>query len=245
MGHFFNVLIPGATGGDVMKAIYVAHACKGQRTEAVSTIVLERVIGLLSLIGLIAVITLVRLPFFLSSPSLKRVALFNAALLVAGVAFLSVAAARDGLTRWSWGRRLTSGPRLGAMIGKAHEALTTCLRHPRVLGLCVLFSLTNHVIQTVCPWMLGRALGIDLPFIDYLTLFPVIALIASVPFTPGGLGVREVAVVELLAMVGVEREMALTLSLMLYGAIVIWSLIGGVLYLVLRHHLSNEETRTP
>lgn len=241
MGHFFNVLIPGSTGGDVMKGVYIAHACPGRRTEAITTILLERLIGLLSLILLIAIITAVRLPFFLSSPRLRQVALFNGSLLTAAVAFLVVAVGRDWLTRWHWSRKLVTGSRIGRIIAQAHDALSICLRHPRVLGLTLLLSLGNHLIQAICPWMLGQALGIVLPFWDYLTVYPVINMLASIPLTPGGLGLREAATMELMATVGVGPGIALTLSLMLYGAIVIWSLIGGVLYLLLRHQMPSRD----
>ena len=84
------------------------------------------------------------------------------------------------------------------------------------------------LVACVC---LGRTLQIPNPFLDYLTVFPIILSVASLPLTPGGLGVREGAAVVLLGAAGVASSQALPLSLMVYLATLGWSLFGGVIFL--------------
>ncbi len=57
IGTFFNFLIPGAVGGDLVKAALIARE-QSKRLIAVSTIVVDRIVGLLGLLvltGLIAI----------------------------------------------------------------------------------------------------------------------------------------------------------------------------------------------
>src|SRR5687768_3319226 len=50
IGHFFNSFLLGSVGGDVLKAYYVARETHHKKTEAVVTVVVDRIIGLSSLL---------------------------------------------------------------------------------------------------------------------------------------------------------------------------------------------------
>jgi uncharacterized protein (TIRG00374 family) len=43
IGNFFNTFMPGSVGGDLIKAWYIAGKQPGKRTEAVFTVLLDRV----------------------------------------------------------------------------------------------------------------------------------------------------------------------------------------------------------
>src|SRR2546430_8221736 len=57
---FFNAFLLGSTGGDVIKAWYVAHETHHKKAEAVATVVVDRLIGLLALF----IITLIMMAAF-------------------------------------------------------------------------------------------------------------------------------------------------------------------------------------
>src|SRR6516162_7180388 len=50
IGLLFNVAIPGAVGGDLMKGYYITRATGGRRSSAATSILLDRVVGLLGLL---------------------------------------------------------------------------------------------------------------------------------------------------------------------------------------------------
>ena len=62
-------------------------------------------------------------------------------------------------------------------------------------------------------------------------MIPLILSLASIPLTPGGLGVREALAVTMLGALGVARESALSLSLLVYGAALVWSAVGGLVFI--------------
>src|SRR5689334_19813171 len=52
VGFALNFVSPGAIGGDFFKAIFLAHDHPERRTEAIATIVADRVIGLLTMLAM-------------------------------------------------------------------------------------------------------------------------------------------------------------------------------------------------
>ena len=74
IGQFFNAFMPGACGGDVVRAFYVTReSVKGTRTAAATTVIADRMIGLLTLMLWCSVIIVLRLPFFLNHPETARI----------------------------------------------------------------------------------------------------------------------------------------------------------------------------
>jgi glycosyltransferase 2 family protein len=55
VGYFFNTLLPGAVGGDIIKATFIARA-QSRRTVAVATVLLDRAVGLCGLFWLAAIL---------------------------------------------------------------------------------------------------------------------------------------------------------------------------------------------
>jgi len=54
VGTFFNLVIPGAVGGDLVKAAYLARM-NLPRTQAIATLLIDRVVGLVGLFYLAAI----------------------------------------------------------------------------------------------------------------------------------------------------------------------------------------------
>ena len=48
IGLFFNNVMPGATGGDVVKAVYIVRRCSGDKVRAVVSIVVDRILGVVT-----------------------------------------------------------------------------------------------------------------------------------------------------------------------------------------------------
>src|SRR5918994_1561218 len=48
IGNFFNLVIPGAVGGDLIKAAYLSRE-QAKKTQAIATMIIDRLLGLLGL----------------------------------------------------------------------------------------------------------------------------------------------------------------------------------------------------
>jgi uncharacterized protein (TIRG00374 family) len=157
--------------------------------------------------------------------------LFNAIVFAGAAGGIAAILARNTFLRVPLLRRLEEKTKLGRILGRAYAAFHACLSQPRLLARTFLISLANHVGNIVCVFYLGMAVGLPLTFLDYLTVFPTINAVASIPVTPGGLGTRETAAIHILGVLNVPAAKALTVSLFLYAAVMLWSLAGGLVYL--------------
>jgi uncharacterized membrane protein YbhN (UPF0104 family) len=54
IGLFFCVFTIGVAGGDTMRAIYVCRQSPGRKTEVIASVVFDRLIGLLTMVGIAA-----------------------------------------------------------------------------------------------------------------------------------------------------------------------------------------------
>ena len=138
-------------------------------------------------------------------------------------------------------RRLPKGEWLERSLDSCREFGREPFFITRTLALSML-------LNTVCVLqVLVLAWGLDLkipPLVLFLTV-PVIICISALPITPSGLGVRENLFVFMLAesSIGVPATSALSLSLLAYAGSLFWSLVGGLVYALLkqRHHLAEAE----
>jgi len=62
-------------------------------------------------------------------------------------------------------------------------------------------------------YLLGLSLNIEIPYIDFLLIYPIANLVALIPITAGGLGTREATLIFLFSFYGVSPEIAVVLSL--------------------------------
>jgi uncharacterized protein (TIRG00374 family) len=105
------------------------------------------------------------------------------------------------------------------------------MTHPVLLAKTLLISVINHLTYVVMIYFMGRALGINLSFFDYVTAFLIINAVAAIPLTPGGMGVREGMAIFILAVFGIAAAGAFSISITIYASIIGWGLISGVVYL--------------
>jgi uncharacterized protein (TIRG00374 family) len=230
VGQFFNAFMFGATGGDVVKAYYVATETHHRRAEVIATVFIDRIMGLFAMILLTGVVALLRMPFFLSSHPMRVALVIIAIQFLGGAAMIILVLCKALFEKWDFFRRLEAQTALGRVLGRAYGAFHYCMRDPRLLLKTMILSVLNHIAFIVCVFYIGMALGIEMRFWDYLTVFPVINLVAAVPVTPGGLGTRESMALYLLAQFGVGAAHAVTLALLMYVTLLFWSLMGGIVY---------------
>lgn len=230
VGHFFNAFMLGATGGDVIKAFYVAAETKHKRTEAVATVFIDRTIGLLALILLATTTTLLRFSFFWADPKGRLAVWFSVALFITAVLGFIAMFRKNIFEHWAFFRRLEENTALGRQFSRMYNAFHVCLQRPSVLIKTMTLSLLNHLGLIVLIFCLGQALEIRLPFRDYLAVFPVVNTIAGLPITPSGIGTRDGTTVYFLGLLGTPIAQAFALSLATYLLMLAWSVAGGIVY---------------
>ena len=70
------------------------------------------------------------------------------------------------------------------------------------------------------------------------------SIVLLLSYSVGGLGVREGVLVELFGGIGVEESLAFATSILGYGAGILASLLGGILFIVRRIHPVDTPPQT-
>jgi uncharacterized protein (TIRG00374 family) len=190
LGQFFNQVVPGTVGGDLVKAWYVRKHTPRVGAVLVSLFV-DRVMGLVELVLMAGVMLGVVLVGGLGTferlrPAAVTLALAGA-LVVCAMTFLLSARLRKLLRLQKLYQRLPIAHHFQA----AGNAARIYRRRLGVLVRAVAVTLGAHLLFVGAVAMLGLALRLDVPGYAYFVCIPLIYIIGAVPITPGGVGLVE------------------------------------------------------
>ena len=231
IGQFFNAFMLGACGGDVARAYYASRDTPGRRTEAASTVFVDRAVGLFVMIAFCCVMIALRIPLFLDHQGTRGPGFLMLFFFLGSVVAMFALFRRNLFEHWSFFQKLETDTRLGPLIRRAYDAVYLYRRHARVMLISLGLSLLNLAFLTLACYSFGKSLQVEQSLLDCFTLFPIISVIAAIPITPGGLGVREGLFIAMYQAIGVDDHYSVSISLMVYFGSVIWSLFGGLVFL--------------
>jgi uncharacterized protein (TIRG00374 family) len=220
VGAFFNQVLPGAVGGDAVRAYQTYKAGLGL-APAVNSVMLERAATVLALVFMVAAMQPLLAARIGDNPALLVFPLLS----VAGIAGVLVLSILDrlpaSLRRWRLVR------------GLAHLAAGTraLFFRPRNAVAVLAVSVLGHVNLALAVYALAVGLDISVSPLDCMILVPPVILVTTLPISIAGWGVREGAMVTAFGFIGVPAESALVLSLIFGITVVVASLPGGVLWL--------------
>ncbi len=201
IGLFFNNCLPGSTGGDVVKIYYAMEGNRGRRLEIATIVMLDRVAGLLGILGF----TLLLVPFF--QPMLTAFPVLYALVWAAGGALAMVLVVMWGCTSdyviWRRAvmwivRTLPGGDYLDRIINTLRVYRTHTGSCCRVIGV----SMAVHLCMTLGTLFVIQATHPAGADSRMMLLIPMGFVANSLPITPGGLGVGEAAFDQLFQMAG-------------------------------------------
>ncbi|HLY38777.1 MAG TPA: lysylphosphatidylglycerol synthase transmembrane domain-containing protein [Candidatus Binatia bacterium] len=214
IGMFFNLFGPGTIGGDVVRALYLGD---GHRPGlAVNSVLFDRVSGLALLMALGAGALLAFPGYNLPWP-------LTAAIIGGGLALV--------VGWWMCPRLVRLLPRGNAIRRQVEHELEPFWRDSRLLVRVAAVSLLFHMVQVVVQWVLARAAGADVPFSYCLIYHPLVSVMAALPVSVAGLGVREGGYLYFLTRLDVDDSVAVTVGLLWFAVSVLADLIGGVVFL--------------
>lgn len=228
MHNLMNALVP-LRAGDVLR-VQVANQRFGiPRAELTATVfVVETLLD-----GVIFVALLFVGLFFLDLPLFSR-SLFATLAVVVTVGFLlAVGLAQVDVTRDFTGVRpvrwLPSRGRraVAELLPRFIEGLAS-LRRPTVVLQAIAISFAAWLIEVVVYYFLGRAFDIDLSFADYLLVMIGANVVVSLPLTPWDIGPYEVAVTEVLTLLGVSRDIAGSYAIGSHLLLLVWIGLTGI-----------------
>jgi uncharacterized protein (TIRG00374 family) len=242
IGFFFNTAMPGAVGGDIVKATYIVkdQTGKANKTPAMLSVVLDRIVGLIGLFAMgtvTALLSVHQLNDNQIASQLVRGLLFVIACscFFLAVVFVPYSDGKDPVLR------ILSKKIPGFTVLKGiYIALRNYREKPKVIFGTIGISV---LIQLIFLWFMGfmgRILyGPDHFDIALLApVFPFGILSTAIPLAPGGLGVGHAAFEKLFAMVGLPGG-AEVFNVYVLSQLLL-NLLGFIPYLALKPKLKEE-----
>jgi uncharacterized protein (TIRG00374 family) len=241
IGVFFNLAIPGAVGGDLLKMGLVANQAKDKKAEAVLTIMVDRALGILGLFIVASVMLLIYLPFLLGLSQeyrLIQIAAFTVGLgSLGGVFVITLVELRQTITRFpliariiNYGaRKLPSS--FVSTLARLVNALELYRRNRGTIVGAIALSVLVHSCLAIDLFIVGASVGEDILGLgDYFVAAQVANAVAAIPVTPAGIGARDAIIgmffSAMKARAGKSGIVPVTMTLI----IVFWGLIGGVIF---------------
>lgn len=221
IAQFFNQTLPSSVGGDAMRIWHVAKETNWR--TATYSVVVDRVVGVTAL----AMVVTACLPWTLE---LVRNPVGRSALLLiglgcigGGLVFVGLASDRlHVLQRWAPTRHLAATATVALGI----------LRSPRALARIFGLSFVIHGLTAVLAWCAARSVGAELSLLYALFLVLPVVLIATVPISVAGWGVREGVMVAAFGYAGLPPADGLIVSLVYGISYLAIGAIGGVVWIV-------------
>ncbi len=224
IGMFFNLALPTSVGGDVVRVWYLAGQqgagpTTGRRLAALVSVLAERVNGVVVLVLLACVSAVL-------SPIALRAWLVWTVVGISAVTVLGLAAVPI--------LRQVSLPHL-AHLRRLADGGWGYVRRPGVLVAATLLSVVVQIGNAGIGYLIGEALGLPVPPLYYGLIVPLVALVALVPISLNGMGLREATYVVLFAELGIGASEAVTFGLLLFAVSASVSLAGVGFYLLGRY----------
>ena len=235
VGAFYNTLMLGSTGGDVLKAYYAAKQVPDRRTAAVMSVIIDRVIGLLALIILGGSMAAGQYAFAENrhdkvAQACLHVAIAALILLGGTLLFLLVAYSPTLRRSLGWNFLRTRLP-MREQVEKVVEVMKLYRQRPVLILWTLLITFPVHAAVVVSAMLAGMAFGLPIGSLYYFIVVPVVVLVGALPISPQGAGVMEAFAFYLTRQEGatVNQAVALTMSIRLVQ--ILWNLVGGIFVL--------------
>ena len=218
-GLFGTLFLPSIVGGDVVR-LAVGLRKSPNPAAVLAGNIADRFLDVAAQAGLV-VLGLILLPG--SLPPVLRAKAVGYLVLLGLVTYYFY---RMAIARGSWSLR--------RRLARLRQALRAVKSRPLNLVAGWMAGTLVQFTLLVLAALLAMSCGLTLPLRVWLFAWPLAKLAAVLPLTQGGMGVREAALVALLAPFGAPGALVLAAGLVWEGVIVAGGLISGLFTLILR-----------
>lgn len=234
-GLFFNNFLLSFVGGDVMR-IYDISKSSERKSEAVSTVLLDRLIGLVTLC-LFAVAATLYTVGSLSSKYLAVIVLSIFLLISLTVFFFyskSFAKKFEAV-----GRRILP-EKIVVKIGEIYNAINYYRGRIFLLIWPIVISVFVQSLRIIVHYFTAKALGFDVEVVYFFLIIPIIALVITLPVSIGGIGLREYFGALLFPFAGISSATGVIVETLAYIVNIICSLPGAISFVFRKHEMKER-----
>ena len=235
-GLFFNNFLLSFVGGDFVR-IYDVTKSSGKNSAAISTVLLDR------LIGFITLSSLAFLGFFYTFKTLNSTVLrFSIPGIFVVLVFILLFLFNKPFAKKfeTFGLKVTP-KRFQNNIREIYDLIHDYRNHPKLIGKLFIIAFVVQSARIIVHFILARSIGVSADIFYFFLFIPVITILISFPVTFGGAGLREWSASELFSrFTPVSGQHAALFELLAYIVAIICSLPGGIAFVFRKHELQQK-----
>lgn len=219
---FFNQTLPSTIGGDAARVWMLARH-SGSWKSATYSVLIDRVVGLFAL----AVIVLACLPMTLELVRDRTAQIMLVAIGLAGIGgpigFVALGFLPDAWLNRFWATR---------HLAAAARSTWRVFAMPRTGLLVALLSFAIHALTVTAAWAAAKSVSAPFEFLTALSVVPPVILVATIPISIAGWGVRESAMIAAFSYAGLAQTDGLLVSIIFGAATFVVGILGGLTWIV-------------
>mgnify|MGYP003293390043 CR=1 FL=1 len=212
LGMFYNIFLPTNIGGDIVKISTINDKKTHSIKRAVLSVLSDRITGLCILIFFIT------LGFYLHHNN----TILN--IISIGIIFSSLI----GIFLFIY---IMKNKRFIPLKYKKISDLILLLCQKKCLVEISVISIIFHFILIVMHYCIAQMYNLNIPFGYYFLLYPIIAIISSLPISINGMGIKEFAYVYMLKPFDIDTSTSLLFAMTFNMAVIFASTLGFIPYM--------------
>lgn len=240
IGIFFNFAMPGGVGGDVIKGYYFARQNPGSKIVAVTSILMDRVMGLFSMILMALLVMTYDMDHITHVPSLMNLFWFILALFLGFAGALAMIFSQHLYKRNVLKKAIAILP-LSEKFLKLYESMHLYGKQGKRILWVILLSLIAQSCSILFLYLVGRTAGYtDVDLKTYFLVAPLGFMATAIPISPAGVGVGQAAFYFLFNIyTGKTTDLGPTTITAFQVGTFLVSLLGAFFYLRFKGHAED------
>lgn len=222
LSHLFNLFMPGALGGDVVKTAYALNEGQGQKVKKVIAVFVDRTVGLIS----IMILGMVALLFSHKELPISLWQIILLFMVSGGFMFFLFSNKLIGFFEDIIGKISFTKRMVIPLFKNWRESIEYYKRNSRRVLYSLALCIPIHMVSFIVYFVLAKSMGMEIKFLEMVFAIAIMWLITAVPISVGGMGIRELSLVWLLGLFGVPSEQAVSLAVLGYINAIIKSAIS-------------------
>ncbi len=225
LGFFSNLFFPSTVGGDFVKSAELGLRTGNPRRVAAS-VILDRISGYSALV------TVLLLALLLGHRIVADAAVFYVIGIISILLIAMLSVLFNNFLFLRLNKLLHLLGRIGEALCSLHQELYNFKKQRRIIVKNFTYSLIIQLIMSFATYLISYALGVKVGLLYFFILVPIINTVSALPISVAGLGLREASSMYFFSRVGIPKETALAIALLVFSMIFLLSITGGIIYIL-------------
>jgi glycosyltransferase 2 family protein len=222
----YNLIMPGALGGDFVKAALTMNTVKNRRIDNIIAILVDRFIGFMSII----IMGNIALAFSRNIPQNMVFYLYISFAITYTIIIIFIIVITNSYLLTFFKTIVLRLGKTGIVVNHSAEVWSNVVKYfiknwkKVIFGLLICVPI--HLISFLTAFILARTLNIQITFVAISLIISLVWVISAIPITLGGAGIRELSLIYFFSMYGIAPEPVTALAAYIYIIVIMKSFIG-------------------